>query len=66
MVPRSFVCSGVDMLPFLYSLALGNDSWRSNGCDIINRLSGREAIMDAIMVGAQSAPQRRLSGFPLS
>ena len=65
-VPRSFVCSSVDILPFLYTLALGNDSWRSNGCDIINYLNGREAIMDAIMVGTQNAPQRRLSSFPLT
>jgi arylsulfatase A-like enzyme len=65
MVPRSFVCSSVDILPLLYTLALGNDSWRSNGCDIINYLNGREAVMDAIMVGTQNAPQRRLSSFPL-
>lgn len=66
MVRRSFVCSSVDVLPFLYTLALGNDSWRNNGCDIINYLNGREAIMDAIMLGTQSAPQRRLSSFPLT
>ena len=65
-VPRSFVCSSVDILPFLYTLALGNDSWRRNGCDIVNYLNGREAIMDAIMLGTQNAPQRRLSGFPLT
>lgn len=65
-VQRSFVCSSVDILPFLYTLALGNDSWRNNTCDIINYLKGREAIMDAIMAGTQNAPQRRLSSFPLT
>jgi hypothetical protein len=61
-VPRAFVCSSVDILPLVYSLALGNDSWRCNGNDIINYLNGRESIRDAIYVGT-SAQQRRLSSF---
>jgi arylsulfatase A-like enzyme len=66
MVNRSFVCSSVDMLPFLYSLALGNDSWRCYSSDIVNYLSGREAIMDAAMAGSGASPQRRLSNIPLA
>ena len=61
---RNFVCSSVDILPLIYSLALGNNTWRTNCNDIINYLSGREAIVDAIH---QSEPkQRRLSQIPNS
>ena len=44
---RAFVCSSVDMLPFIYTLALGNESWRCNPGDIVNYLDGRESINDA-------------------
>src|ERR1017187_1179030 len=61
-VPRSFVCSSVDILPLVYSLALGNESWRCNSNDIINYLNGRESIRDAIYAGT-ATQQRRLSSF---
>jgi arylsulfatase A-like enzyme len=57
---RYFVCSSVDILPFFYYLALGNDSWRSNPSDMINYLSGRESISDAVFMG-NTALQRRLA-----
>ncbi len=66
LVPRSYVCSSVDILPLLYSLALGNESWRTNQSDIIYYLNGRESILDAIMLGTENAQQRRLSTFPLT
>jgi hypothetical protein len=66
MIPRSYVCSSVDFLPFLYSLALGNESWRCNPDDIISYLNGRESILDAIFLGTQNAQQRRLTSFPLT
>ena len=62
-VARSYVCSGVDILPFLYSFALGNESWRYNPNDIVSYLAGRESLMDAIFAGTGSSIQRRLSGF---
>jgi len=58
-ITRDFVCSSVDILPFLYALALGNDSWRCNPSDVVNYLSGREAIGDAIL--SISATQRRVA-----
>lgn len=57
---RNFVCSSVDILPFIYSLALGNAGWRSYSCDVINYLNGRESIRDAIY-GGKGASQRRLA-----
>jgi arylsulfatase A-like enzyme len=62
-VVRPFVCSAVDLLPFLYSMALGNEGWRcASANDIIYYLSGRESIRDA-MLGASTAKQRRLSSI---
>ena len=60
-VPRSFVCASVDLLPFLYTLALGNDSWRCNSLDPIYYLRHREAITDAIFKGPTT--QRRVSSI---
>jgi len=62
-VPRSFTCSAVDLLPLIYTLALGNESWRCDPTDIINYLSGRESMMDAMMAGSLWARQRRVAGF---
>ncbi|WP_180540351.1 sulfatase-like hydrolase/transferase [Nevskia soli] len=59
---RTFVCSSVDIFPFLYTLALGNSSWRNNSADPYTYLSGREAILDAIL--SSSPAQRRVSTFP--
>ena len=58
-----YVCSSVDILPFLYGMALGNDyNWRYNTATPIYYLAGRESIMDAIY---SSTPyQRRLSTVP--
>ncbi len=58
---RPYVCSSVDIFPFLYTLALGNSGWRNNSADPYNYLSGREAILDAIL--STSPAQRRLSPF---
>jgi hypothetical protein len=60
------VRSSVDVLPFLYSIALGNESWRCNADDVIGYLSGRESIMDAIFSEAGQVQQRRLSNIPLA
>lgn len=62
-IPISFTCSSVDILPFIYSLVLGNESWRCDSSDIINYLKGRESIMDAIMGGSGGAAQRRVASF---
>jgi len=61
---RSFVCSNVDILPFIYTLAIGNESWRCYRNDIVNYLAGRESIMDAILLGTSGSTQRRQSPFP--
>lgn len=58
-----YVCSSVDFLPFLYTLALGNDSWRNNSGDIIHYLNGRESLTDAIYCSILPQ-QRRLSSIP--
>ncbi|MGA2137058.1 MAG: hypothetical protein ABSH50_32605 [Bryobacteraceae bacterium] len=70
--PLPYTCSSVDLLPFLYSLALGNPSWRSNSNDIIYYLAGREAIEDAIYLYDDSnnsyhsiLQERRISRVPL-
>ncbi len=64
-VVRPFVCSSVDLLPFFYSMALGNEGWRCSGTnDMIGYLGGRESIMDAIYSDAPL--QRRLSNLPNS
>jgi hypothetical protein len=44
-IVRKFVCSSVDIMPFIYSLALGNESWRMYSCDLINYLG--ENIVDS-------------------
>ena len=46
---RSFTCSSVDILPFIYSLALGNESWRTDPSSIVSYLNNRESIFDSIM-----------------
>ena len=66
-VPITYTCSSVDVLPFLYSLALGNELWRSNGNDIVAYLSGRESILDAIYKYNHMGSilqQRRISSIP--
>lgn len=64
-----YVCSSVDLLPFLYSLALGNASWRTNNNDMIYYLRYREAIEDSIYYystnNSQYIQQRRISSIPL-
>jgi len=71
-----YTCSSVDLLPYLYSLALGSDSnmgWRSNNNDMIFYLNNRESIFDAIMYynngisyyPSPGVPHRRISGIPL-
>lgn len=66
-----YTCSAVDILPFLYTLALGNDTWRVNPNDIVYYLRGRESIMDAIMLyngvpgSVQVVQQRRISDILL-
>ena len=65
-----YVCSSVDLLPYLYTLALGNYSWRNNNNDMVYYLAGREAIHDAIFQYANNnytgvIQQRRISGIPL-
>jgi len=64
-----YVCSGVDLLPFLYTLALGNSSWRTNSSDMIYYLANRENIEDAIYAYDHAnnnyISQRRLSSIPL-
>ena len=58
-----FVCSSVDLLPFFYSMALGNEGWRCSMPDnMVAYLSGRESIMDAMY--AETPQQRRLSNIP--
>jgi Sulfatase len=54
---KANVCSSVDILPFLYTLALGNSTWRSNSADIVYYLRGRESINDFIL--SQTPAQRR-------
>jgi arylsulfatase A-like enzyme len=69
-VPLAFTCSSVDLLPFFYSMALGNESWRSTAsgpsCDIVQYLSGRESIRDAMLLDSGVAKQRRLSSIPVA
>ena len=63
-----YACSSVDLLPYLYTLALGNDSWRGNNNDMISYLAGREAIADPIYHTQNSSyvvEHRRISGIPL-
>lgn len=58
-----FVCSSVDILPFLYALALGSDhTWRINTCDLISYLNKRESIFDSMYV-PNYVKQYRISGI---
>lgn len=64
-----FVCSMVDVLPFIYASFLGNDfNWRANSNSVIHYLAGRESILDAIYGWNNNLPnwlqQRRLSSIP--
>jgi hypothetical protein len=59
-----YVCSSVDILPFIYTMALGNDSWRNYSCDLVYYLRTREAIRDAIYSSQQPTQQRRVSSIP--
>ncbi len=58
---RSFTCSSVDILPFIYSLALGNESWRTDPSSIVSYLNNRESIFDSIM--HENADSRRLAPY---
>jgi arylsulfatase A-like enzyme len=65
-----YVCSGVDLLPFLYSQALGNEQWRGNNNDMIYYLRNRESMFDAIHLYQNNTSdtliqQRRISSIPL-
>ena len=44
----SFLCSSVDILPLIYSAALGNESWRTASSDMVHYLKGRESLLDVI------------------
>jgi uncharacterized sulfatase len=58
-----YVCSSVDILPFLYAISQDNDfNWRVNTGSPIQYLAGRESLYDAIY---SSVPlQRRVSTIP--
>jgi arylsulfatase A-like enzyme len=58
-----YACSSVDILPFLYDMALGNYSWRSNPSDIVEYLGHREVIRDFIY-SMSPVLQQRLSNIP--
>jgi hypothetical protein len=55
----------VDILPFIYSAAIGNPSWRSASNDIVYYLHGRESIED-FMFNATTATERRVALVPNS
>ena len=63
-----YVCSSVDLLPYLYTLALGNAQWRGNNNDMIYHLANREDLADAIYTFnnniQQVFNQRRISSIP--
>ncbi len=58
---RSFTCSSVDILPFIYSLALGNESWRTDPSSIVSYLNNRESIFDSLF--QENADSRRLAPY---
>src|ERR1022692_1432849 len=60
MVP--YACSSVDILPFVYIMALGNNTWRTNSKDLVAYLWNRESISDFIF--KPNPVQRRLSSIP--
>jgi hypothetical protein len=45
---NDFLSSSVDVLPYLYTLAVGSETWRSTSGSPIYYLRGRESIADAI------------------
>ncbi len=47
----SYMCSSVDFLPMIYTIATNSFSWRQSSTDPYYYLAGREAIMDAIWYG---------------
>ena len=59
-----YLCSTVDILPFLYALVLGNESWRKNPNDLVYYLLNRESIADFIF--GSNPTQRRLTTIPNS
>jgi arylsulfatase A-like enzyme len=62
-----YICSSVDILPFILSFMLGNESWRNNSSDPVNYLSGRESIFDSIYLNNYT--QRRVvdvDGSPMT
>jgi len=69
-----YACSSVDLLPFLYTLGLGNELWRNNTDDMIYYLYGRESIWDGIFTANNNlsyypypgVQHRRLSGIGLN
>jgi len=60
---RTFACSSVDILPFIYTAALGNASWRNAQADMVYYLRGRESIED-FMFNASTAILRRVAMVP--
>jgi len=60
-IVSDFVCSSVDILPFIYSAAIGNETWRTYSGDIVSYLNGRESIYDVIYSNVYS--QRRVAPF---
>jgi hypothetical protein len=63
-MPRNFVCSSVDIVPLVYTLALGNNSWRTNPVDIVAYRNGRESILDAIYSPSTATQRRTAPGIP--
>lgn len=62
IVPQA--CSSVDILPYLYAVALQNDrNWRVNTTSPVHYLSNRESIRDFIN-SPGTCLQRRLSNIP--
>jgi hypothetical protein len=54
----NFLCSSVDVLPFIYSMAIGNESWRDAPSDMVNYLQGRESLFDVIYNERAVIPRR--------
>jgi hypothetical protein len=54
-----YVCSSVDILPFIYTAALGNSSWRTDTAGLVSYLWNREAIYDFVF--SSTPKQRRIS-----
>jgi len=63
-LPLPYACSSVDILPFLYTMAIGNASWRSNSADLVGYLYNREAISDFILSKTFPVAQHRVSTIP--